>query len=442
MPLTRRGLLASGLSAAVWTTSRNDAAAEAAPRSLEAAAAELKLGSAGPTRALGYDGASPGPVLQVKAGEKLELAFRNALAEPTSLAFPGLRGPRSALAFGALGEAPIAPNASRTLSLATSEPGFQIYGALLGADPTLQMARGLYGPLVIDEPSPPEIDLEAIVLIADWRLGADGQLADLGDAMIGRGPGRVGATVTVNGAPAPLALSGPPGGRVRLRLANAATARVLILGIEGVKPLVVAVDGQPSATFAPLRNLLPVGPGARFELMFDLPREGAARFLLKADDPSAADEPLVLFSVSGLPATPRGPIQPLPDNPRLPPEIALERALRADIVIAGGDKAPLTLNGAAAPAKPLFSVARNAPVALAFTNRTAYVQTLRITGHVARLLHSLDDGWDPYWRDIFIIPPAKTVHAAFVADNPGLWPLELTAPERRNAGLMGVFAVA
>ena len=118
--------------------------------------------------------------------------------------FRACAGPRSALAFGALGEAPIAPNASRTLSLATSEPGFQIYGALLGADPALQMARGLYGPLVIDEPSPPEIDLEAIVLIADWRLDAEGQLADLGDAALGRGPGRVGATVTANGAPAPL----------------------------------------------------------------------------------------------------------------------------------------------------------------------------------------------------------------------------------------------
>ena len=68
-------------------------------------------------------------------------------------------------------------------------------------------------------------------------------------------------------------------------------------------------------------------------------------------------------------------------------------------------------------------------------------QTLRITGHVARLLHSLDDGWDPYWRDIFIMPPAKTVHAAFVADNPGLWPLEFdgagTAQRRVDGSVCG-----
>ncbi len=116
--------------------------------------------------------------------------------------------------------------------------------------------------------------------------------------------------------------------------------------------------------------------------------------------------------------------------------------MRAEIVISGGDKAALTINGASAPAKPLFSAPRNSPVTLAFTNKTAFPQTMRITGHVARLLHTLDDGWDPYWRDVFILPVGKTVHAAFVADNPGLWPLESTGAEHRNAGLMGVFSVA
>ena len=440
MRLTRRAALGSGLTAALWTLSRNGTAAEAAPRALEAGPVELKLVSPGATRALGYDGACPGPSLHAKAGGTLAIAFHNALAEPTSLSFPGLRGPRASLCFGALGDAAIAAGANRSITLATPEPGFQIYGALLGADPALQASRGLYGPLIVEEASPPEVDLDTAVLIADWRLDAEAQLADLGDATLGRGPGRIGALLSANGAPAPLALSGPPGGRVRLRLGNAASARVLILAIQGAKTLVIAVDGQPSAPFAPLKDLLPIGPGARFELMFDLPIEPAAsvRFSLKGDH---ADEPLLVFSTAGAAAPQRAPIAALPDNPRLPAEIALERALRADIVVAGGDKSPLTLNGAAAPPKPLFSAPRGAPVTLAFTNRTAALQTLRLTGHVARLLHALDDGWDPYWRDIFILPPGKTILAAFVADNPGLWPLESTASERRNAGLMGTFAV-
>jgi FtsP/CotA-like multicopper oxidase with cupredoxin domain len=443
--LTRRALLQSGLAASIWVASRIGKAQTPHVRPLAATPVALKLASE-PTRALGYEGSCPGPLLRARVGERLELSFRNGLSEPTSLAFPGLRGPRSELVFGALGESPLSPGASRELAIHAAEPGFQIYGALLGPDPALQMARGLYGPLVVDEPSPPEADVDAVVLVADWRLDAQGQIADLADAILGRGPGRSGTLMTASGEPTPFQISGPPGGRVRLRLGNAATSRALYLSIDGVKPLVIAVDGQPSAPFEPLRNLLPVGGGARFELMFDLPREPGAvvRFFMRPDETRSQerDEELLVFSTSGAGVAERGAISGLPDNTRLPAEIALERALRADIVMAGGDKGPLTINGAPSPAKPLFSAPRKAPVALAFSNKTAFPQTMRITGHVARLLHSLDDGWDPYWRDIFIVPPGKTVHAAFVADNPGLWPLESTSPERRNAGLMGVFGVA
>ena len=66
---------------------------------------------------------------------------------------------------------------------------------------------------------------------------------------------------------------------------------------------------------------------------------------------------------------------------------------------------------------------------------------MRLGGHVARLLHALDDGWEPYWRDIILIPPGRTVHAAFVADNLGKWPIESASPERRNAGLAAWFQV-
>ena len=440
MRLTRRTFLRSGIAAALWTSARNGRA-DPAPAALPLAAGpvDLMLLGDGPvTRALGYSGASPGPLLRAKAGGRLEIAFQNTLSEATSLAFPGPRGPRNQLCFGALGDAAIAAAASRKIVLQANDPGFQIYGALLGPDPALQMARGLFGPLVVDEPTPPQIDLETIVLLSEWRLDAQGQIALPSPA--GNGERLI---LTAGGSPAPLQLTGPPGGRVRLRLGNCATARTLLVSIEGVKPLIVAVDGQPSAPFEPLRNLLPVGAGARFELMFDLPRDGgAARFRVREDDPAAPGEDLLIFSTVGAAAAERSAIAGFPENAALPKEIELERALRAEIVIAGGEKAPLTINGAAAPAKPLFSAPRKAPVALAFVNKTASQQTMRITGHVARLLHSLDDGWDPYWRDVFIVPAGKTIHAAFVADNPGLWPLESTSPERRNSGLMGVFAVS
>jgi FtsP/CotA-like multicopper oxidase with cupredoxin domain len=442
MLVTRRRMLRGGGAVALWALSPG---AFAQGRTLTAGPVALKLTQTSATAALGYEGACPGPLLRARVGEQLSLTFENRLAEPTSLAFPGLRVPRAQLAFGGLGAPPIAAGASREIVLTPQEPGFQIYGALVGPDPRQQFTRGLYGPLIVDEPTPPEIDLEAVVLVADWRLEASGALENLGDAALGQGVGRTGGLITANGAPAPLQLSGPPGGRVRLRLGNCAAARVLYLAIEGVRPLVVAVDGQPSAPFEPLHNLLPVGTGARFELLFDLPREPGAlvRFYLRPDDTRSQehDEELLTFATSGAAAKQRPAIVALPGNPRLPAEIALEAAHRTELLIGGGGSTPLTINGAASPTKPLFTVPRGAPVTLTFTNKTALSQTMRMTGHVARLLHALDDGWDPYWRDIFIIPAGKTVHVAFVADNPGLWPLESANPERRHAGLMATFLV-
>jgi FtsP/CotA-like multicopper oxidase with cupredoxin domain len=256
--------------------------------------------------------------------------------------------------------------------------------------------------------------------------------------------------LTANSALAPLLAAAAPGARVRLRLGNATTARLMGIAIEGVKASIVAVDGQPSELFEPLHSVVPMAPGARFELMFDMPREAGAvvRFVLLGGDaaaiPGEPDRPVIVFEAKGDAVAARPPIAGLPANPRLPVEIGLERAKRVDLTISGGGAAPLAIDGvsfAGWSAKSSFSVPRGSPVTLGFANKTAFAQTIRVNGHVGRLLHALDDGWEPYWRDILLIPPSKTVHMAFVADNPGKWPIESASPERRAAGLATWFQV-
>ena len=110
----------------------------------------------------------------------------------------------------------------------------------------------------------------------------------------------------------------------------------------------------------------------------------------------------------------------------------------------GGGAAPFALNGVTfadwAP-KPAAVIPRGAPSVFAIANKTAVVQAMRLGGHVARLLHAMDDGWEPYWRDTILIPPGRTAHIAFVADNPGKWPIESAIPEHRAAGVGGWFQV-
>ena len=448
--VSRRAWLGGALGASLWAwrgAARAQAPADSFQR-LEVApgSAPIAAPPALTTRLMLYNQAAPGPLLRLRKGEELRLRLVNRLAEPTTLSFPGLRSANGVAGIGGLTQQLTPSGGALDIRFTPPDSGFNFYRPDAGLATARQIGSGLFGPIIVEEAKPPEADLEAVVVVADWRLDETGAVADdFADPKLTRGGGRVGALISANGGPAPLRMTTAPGARIRLRLANAATARVMVVGVVGVKPLIVAVDGQPSEPFEPLHNIVPMGPGARFELMFDMPREAAASaaFVLRGGDaaaiPGEADRPLVVFEAKG-DAVPARSVPPpgLPANPLLPQEIDLERARRFDMTISGGGATPFAINGASLAdwsAKPLLAIARGAPVTLGYVNKTAVTQAIGLGGHVGRLLHALDDGWEPYWRDTILIAPGKTVHVAFVADNPGKWPIGSAIPEHRSAGL-------
>ena len=226
--------------------------------------------------------------------------------------------------------------------------------------------------------------------------------------------------------------------------------RAMTFGVSGARVHFAAIDGQPCELFEPLHNLVPLAPGARVELMFDLPSTNPEDvvFSLKGGEWSPlageSDRTALIFAAKGEPVTARPPIEALPENKALPKEIALERAKRVDVPLGGGGGSPFTIAGTsniAWPAKPLFTVARGTPVTLAFSNKTQTAQTMHLGGHVGRLLHALDDGWEPYWRDVVSPAPGKTALLAFIPDAPGKWPLASASPEHRAFGLRAWFQV-
>ena len=337
----------------------------------------------------------PGPVLRGQIGQPLRLTLTNGPDAPASFALRGLRADPDP-GFAGLSATPLAPGERRALVFTPREAGFALYGAY---EP-----GGLFGAVVVPEATPPAVDLEAVVVFS-------------GDP----------AVPQVNGAALPLTLAAPAGGRVRLRLASALCEGMLALSTAATVQI-VAIDGQPCEMFTPRAGDLPLCPSARFDLMFDL-GEGDGEFALRG-------APALRVVASGERAPARPAIAPLPANPRLPQEIALERALRATFRLTGHGVA-----GPAWPKKPLFQARRGQPVVLTLTNDTPEPQTLRLEGHCARILHRLDDGWDPYWRDALYIEPGRTLLAAFVADNPGKWPLASASPENRAKGMATWFEV-
>ena len=451
--LTRRGLLGGVLVATAWRLTPARAADDSpAPAAdgftiLEAGPTTLPLTTtAEPAAALAYFGQIPGPLLRLKRSEELKVRLINKLVEPTMLCFPGLRPANASAGYGGLTTPRLAPGASADIRFTAPDAGFGLYFPHAGKTDTAQQGRGLFGPILVEEVNKPDVDADFAVVLSDWNVDDKGQIRDdFADPALARGAGRTAGLVVANGAAAPLKLSARPGARVRLRLGNAATARLTNVGIVGAKTLIVAVDGQPAEPFEPRLNQFPMGPGARFELMFDMPRDRNAKVgcVLRAS-PDAAAAPFVDITAEGEPVVARASPMRLAPNPLLPAEIALETGRRTDIVVTGGGAAPFALNGVTftdwAP-KPIAAIAKNSVNVFAIANKTAVVQAMRLGGHVARILHSMDDGWEPYWRDTILVQPGRTISIVFVADNPGKWPIESSIPEHRAAGVGGWFQV-
>ncbi|WP_262028941.1 multicopper oxidase family protein [Microvirga sp. Mcv34] len=378
------------------------------------------------------------PVVRVRQGEELKLRLENETALPLSLHFHGVRGVNAMDGVGGLTQDPALPGRSHEYRFTPPDAGtFLIRPCVLGgsADP---LERGLSAFLIVEESQPPQVDQDLALLVDDWRLNDDGSLAPFEKAAETAPAGRLGSWLSVNGRATPQRIEAPPGGRLRLRLANACNARTMRLRFEGMKAYVIAIDGQPTSTFEPLKASLPFAPGTRYDLLVDLAPEPGASGAVTALIGDGM--PLIEVVTAGEKRPELPAVAPLPPNQKLPEAIKLQNAGRKDAVIKRDPKAPhvpWTVNGAAGNPKapPLIKVKRGTPVVLALRNETAFVQPMHLHGHSFRLLHPLDDGWEPYWLDTVQVPENKTIRIAFVADNPGKWLLASTVMERFDAGL-------
>jgi FtsP/CotA-like multicopper oxidase with cupredoxin domain len=468
-PLTRRTALL-GLGVATMPILGGRALAQTAPPAVPAmpapagrtltagpAKARLRPAPASETEIWAFDGATPGPTLRIKQGETLRLTVANKTTSPLALHWHGLRGEAAMDGVGGFSQPPIAPGESFEYRLKPPDSGTILYRPLVIGGASEPAGRGLSGLLVVEEAEPPAVDLDLPVLVTDWLLGDDNSLQSFAAASPdGAAAGRLGSWITVNGGSPPQRVPVAPGARVRLRLGNACNARIMRLRFDGIKAVVIAVDGQPTESFEPVRSQLPFAPGTRYDLLVDMPSDAGATAMVTALIGSGV--PLVRLVTEGAVKPASAVPMALKANPTLPAAVRLQDAHRPQIVIEGGAKVsadfkldlsgvdparPWRINGGVgdASAKPLFSVKRGTPVVLAIENRTAFFQPIHVHGHAFRLLHPLDDGWEPYFLDTVQIPEGKRLHIAFIAENPGRWLISSTVLERFDRGLWSWFEV-
>jgi FtsP/CotA-like multicopper oxidase with cupredoxin domain len=330
-----------------------------------------------------------------------------------------------------------------------------------------QVGRGLYGPLIVEEREPIQVDRDATWVLDDWRLLPDAQISDdFGSFMDASHNGRVGNTVTVNGRILET-FAVRAGERVRLRLINAANARIFGLEFQGHRPRVIALDGQPVEPHEPAGGRVVLGPAMRADLLLDMPGSPGDRFTVADTFYRGLEYRLLDLVYEDAPPLRGGPLDaPLRLSANTMPEPDLVTAERHEVSFGGGMMGGMmnsggmmggmmrgmqhsgiwSINGVAATGhvmEPFLRLQRGRSYVLVMHNDTAWHHPMHLHGHAFRVF-ARDGQPTRYqeWQDTVLMVPRERVEIAFVADNPGDWMFHCHILEHQAAGMMGVIRVA
>jgi FtsP/CotA-like multicopper oxidase with cupredoxin domain len=439
-------------------------AAPAAARTLRAALARVDLvGKPHPaTDVWAYERSVPGPELRARQGERLRIEFVNALPAASTVHWHGVRVPNAMDGVPHVTQPPVAPNGGRFVyEFLLEDAGTFWYHPHLGSPE--QVGRGLYGALIVEEQQSLPVDRDVVWVLGDWRLDGEARIVgDFRNFMDASHAGRIGNTVTVNGK-VPEAFDVRAGERIRLRLVNAANARIFGLGFRGHAPLVIALDGHPVEPHAPAGGRVVLGPGMRADVLLDATGDPGATYTVVDDFyPRQAYRLLDLrYSERREPGRAKEPVPRLARNPVTEPDLsdAQRHLLRFEGGMMGGipmermasasnpAASVWTINGKRVLEKdhghePILKLAHRRSYLLELVNETAWHHPIHLHGHVFRVLSR--DGKPALhreWADTVLISPRSRAEVAFVADNPGDWMLHCHVLEHQASGMMAVVRV-
>ena len=407
----------------------------------------------------GYDGSVPGPTIRVPQGAKVSRRLVNDLPQASTVHWHGIRLENEMDGVPELTQQVVEPGDDFLYDFTAPDAGTFWYHPHERA--WEQMARGLHGALIVEEPESPVVDRDEVLLLDDWRLAEDARIHEsfgaLGDWSHG---GRTGNWITVNGEAGWRREIGRHE-RLRLRLANVANARIFSLGLKSLEGWLVALDGQPLDEVQPAGALV-LAPGQRADLMVDAVAEPGEQAVLYSREREGSFV-LGTFTIEGTARSERLPAPPpLAPNP-VPALGNLARARRATLHMEGGAMGGMrearmggrmvpmrelaqagklwALNGEVEmPEEPLFTAEGGETWLLRIINQTAWPHGMHLHGHHFRQVRS-DRSPGPL-RDTLLMNPEETVEIGLVADNPGDWLLHCHTLEHSVSGMKTWFRVS
>jgi FtsP/CotA-like multicopper oxidase with cupredoxin domain len=224
-------------------------------------------------RCWGYNGGTPGPVLEAVEGDRIRVYVTNRLPEPTTVHWHGLFVPSGMDGVAGLSQPAIQPGETYRYEFTLRQHGTFMYHP--HADEMTQMALGMVGMVVIHprETAPRPIDRDFALMLHEWRIDPGAHRPDPNEMTEFN-------VLTFNSrcfpGTAPLVVR--RGDRVRLRLGNLGPMEHHPIHLHGYAFRLTATEGgdtPETAQWPETTVLVPVGTTRTVEFVADVPGDWA-----------------------------------------------------------------------------------------------------------------------------------------------------------------------
>ena len=408
---------------------------------LEAHETEWSIAPGATIQAWAFNGQVPGPVIEGRVGDVLEVRLTNRLPEPTAIHWHGLRLPAS-MDGTEMVQRLVQPGESFTYRFKLLDAGTFWYHP--HANETVQLERGLYGALIVRGEGEPKLDREQVLVLDDVKLDRKGRIAKFG-GFVQWHDGREGDARLVNGKVEPT-LDIAAGQVERWRVVNASSARYVRLSIGGIPFRLLGTDGGLLEAPVTVNDVL-LAPGDRADIAvgpFAEGREIAVQALRywRTTIKRRKDERFATLRV--------GSVQPstavLPERLRVIEALAPSSA-RPNRTVDFGIKYSLRRGMDFVVNGERHNV--DAPVKIGelqvwdVVNSTLMDHPFHLHGYFFQVLSV--NGEPPAWRsweDVVNLPPKSTTRIAWMPDDrPGSWMYHCHILEHHASGMMAHFEV-
>ncbi|MEY4581371.1 MAG: hypothetical protein RL701_6074 [Pseudomonadota bacterium] len=389
--------------------------------------------------------AVPGPLLEVKQGQRVIVHFRNELPENTTIHWHGLRVPNESDGTPSV-QHEIPPQGTFDYEFIASDASTFWYHPHVRSD--TQIERGLYGAVVVRGGPEIPVDSDHVFVLDDVKLLSSGELSTDTtqlDVMLGR----QGNVILANGKRRGR-LNVHSQARERWRFVNSSNGRYFNLQLRDHPFLVVGWDGGIVPKPYPASTLL-IAPGERYEVLVDFPDEDGANLTLETvyydrghNVPDPGPQRVFDIAVRGSVSPPRA----LPDSwgeaiDLEVPGDAPVRLIKLSEQETSDDGFPrFFLNDHTFPDVPTVEAQMGEIAVWSVNNDSEMDHPFHIHGLFFRVLDV--DGQRPEhdgWKDTVNVPLKQTVRLGVRYSSPGTWMYHCHILEHAERGMMAELKV-